>query len=141
MFFICKYFTRLYLKEHQFLMSNIEAFNIWHQKKSHEVFAIQKHVLCLLSHYHIRNTLLNRAVGNARMIPYIYRISTYSFRGNYSFLNSTLCNVTLGHSTYRCRNYSRAETIRGNMVYQFVAFCSFFPCSLTVFHRGRQKKK
>ena len=21
----------------------------------------------------------------------------------------------------------------------FVAFCSFFPCSLTVFHRGRQK--
>ena len=23
----------------------------------------------------------------------------------------------------------------------FVAFCSFFPCSLTVFHRGRQRKK
>ena len=22
----------------------------------------------------------------------------------------------------------------------FVAFCSFFPCSLTVFHRGRQRK-
>ena len=22
----------------------------------------------------------------------------------------------------------------------FVAFCSFFPCSLTVFHRGRQQK-
>ena len=24
--------------------------------------------------------------------------------------------------------------------YMFVAFCSFFPCSLTVFHRGRQQK-
>ena len=23
----------------------------------------------------------------------------------------------------------------------FVAFCSFFPCSLTVFHRGRQQKR
>ena len=45
-----------------------------------------------------------------------YRISANSFRGNYSFLNLTLCSVTFGHSTYRCRNYSRAETIRGNTV-------------------------
>ena len=51
-----------------------------------------------------------------------YRISANSFRGNYSFLNLTLCTVTFGHSTYRCEklfkggNYSRAETIRGNTV-------------------------
>ena len=39
-----------------------------------------------------------------------YRISANSFRGNYSFLNLTLCTVTFGDSTYRCRNYSREET-------------------------------
>ena len=27
-----------------------------------------------------------------------------------------------------------------NLDRYFVAFCSFFPCSLTVFHRGRQQK-
>ena len=32
------------------------------------------------------------------------------------FLNLTLCTVTFVHSTYRCANYSRAETIRGNTV-------------------------
>ena len=42
-----------------------------------------------------------------------YRISANIFRGNYSFLNSTLCSVTFGHSKYRCGNYSRVETIRG----------------------------
>ena len=30
---------------------------------------------------------------------------------------------------------------RGKVIHSFVAFCSFFPCSLTVFHRGRQQKK
>ena len=47
-----------------------------------------------------------------------YRISANSFRGNYSFLKLTLCTVTFGHNTYRCGNYSRAETIRGNTVYE-----------------------
>ena len=42
-----------------------------------------------------------------------YRISANSFRGNYSFLN-----LIKGHSTYRCGNYSREETIRGNTVCQ-----------------------
>ena len=28
-----------------------------------------------------------------------YRISANSFRGNYSFLNLSLCSVTFGHST------------------------------------------
>ena len=37
----------------------------------------------------------------------IYHISANSFRGNYSFLNLTLCIVTFGHSTYSCGNYSR----------------------------------
>ena len=45
-----------------------------------------------------------------------YRISANSFRGNYSFLSLALCTVTFDHSTYRCGNYSRAETIRGNTV-------------------------
>ena len=31
----------------------------------------------------------------------IYHISANSFRGNYSFLNLTLCTVTFGNSTYR----------------------------------------
>ena len=48
-----------------------------------------------------------------------YRISASSFRGNYSFLNLTLCTVPFSNSTYRCGNYSRAETIRGNTVYEF----------------------
>ena len=30
-----------------------------------------------------------------------------------SFLNLTLCTVTFVHSTYRCGNYSREETIQG----------------------------
>ena len=47
---------------------------------------------------------------------YDYRISANSFRENYSFLNLTLCTVTFGDSTYRCGNYSRGETIRGNTV-------------------------
>ena len=47
------------------------------------------------------------------LCKFAYRISSYSFRGNYSFLNSTLCSVTFGHSKYRCGNYSRVETIRG----------------------------
>ena len=45
-----------------------------------------------------------------------YRISSYSFRANYSFLNLTLCTVTFGYSTYMRGNYSREETIRGNTV-------------------------
>ena len=44
---------------------------------------------------------------------FIYRISANSFRGNYSFLNSTLCTVTFHHSTYKCGNYSREESIQG----------------------------
>ena len=54
---------------------------------------------------------------NDRIYNDIYRIFTNSFRGNYSFLNLTLCTVTFAHSTYRCGNYSRAETIRGNTVF------------------------
>ena len=39
-------------------------------------------------------------IGNSK-----YRISANSFRGNYSLLNLTLCTMTFGYSTYRCRNY------------------------------------
>ena len=50
----------------------------------------------------------------------IYRISANSFHGNYSFLNLTLCTVTFVHSTYRCGNYLREETILGNTVHSLV---------------------
>ena len=40
-----------------------------------------------------------------------YRISANSFHENYFFLNSTLSTVTFCHSTYKCGNYSREETI------------------------------
>ena len=33
-----------------------------------------------------------------------------------------------------------ATNFRNFRVNTFVAFCSFFPCSLTVVHRGRQQK-
>ena len=46
----------------------------------------------------------------------LYRISVNSFCGNYSFLNLTLSTVTFDYTTYRCGNYSRAETIWGNTV-------------------------
>jgi hypothetical protein len=49
----------------------------------------------------------------------VYRISSYSFRGNYSFLNLTLCNtVSFGDSAYKCGNYSREETIQGQKLYE-----------------------
>ena len=51
-----------------------------------------------------------------------YRISSYSFRGNYSFLNLTLCTVTFDHSTYRCGNYSREETIQGRKLYEEIRY-------------------
>ena len=44
------------------------------------------------------------------------------FRGNYSFLNLTLCTVTFAHSTYRCGNYSREETIQGRKLYEEIRY-------------------
>merc|ERR1712086_418114 len=57
---------------------------------------------------------------------YGYRISAYSFRGNYSFLNLTLCTVTFDHSTYRCGNYSREETIQGRKLFAEIRYASMF---------------
>ena len=51
-----------------------------------------------------------------------YRMSSYSFRGNYSFLKLALCTVTFGDSTWKCGNYSRLETIRGNRVFNKMWF-------------------
>ena len=46
-----------------------------------------------------------------------YRNSANSFPRNYSFLDLTLCTVTFIHSMYiKVRNYSREETICGNLV-------------------------
>ena len=52
----------------------------------------------------------------------IYRISSYSFLGNYSFLNFVLCTVTFAHSTYRCGNYSREETIQGRKLFAEIRY-------------------
>ena len=57
---------------------------------------------------------------------FIYRISSYSFRGNYSFLNLTLCTVTFVHSTYRCGNYSREETIQGRKLFAEIRYVVSF---------------
>ena len=51
-----------------------------------------------------------------------YRISANGFRGNYSFLNLTLCTVTFDHSTYRCGNYSREETIQGRKLFVEIGY-------------------
>ena len=51
-----------------------------------------------------------------------YRISANSFRGNYSFFNLTLCTVTFDHSTYRCGNYSREETIQGRKLFAEIQY-------------------
>ena len=55
-----------------------------------------------------------------------YRISANSFRGNYSFLNLTLCTVTFDHRTYRCGNYSREETIQGRKVFAEIRYFFYF---------------
>ena len=56
-----------------------------------------------------------------------YRISANSFRGNYSFLNLCLCTVTFDHSTYRCGNYSREETIQGQKLFAEIRYaCDSF---------------
>ena len=54
----------------------------------------------------------------SKSVQKTYRISANSFRGNYSFLNSTLCTVTFSNSTYRCGNYSREETIQGRKLFK-----------------------
>ena len=51
-----------------------------------------------------------------------YCISANSFRGNYSFLKLTLCTVTFDHSTYRCGNYSREETIQGRKLFAEIQY-------------------
>ena len=70
----------------------------------------------------------DRCHGQLKMVPskkYRYRISANSFRGNYSFLNLTLCTVTFGNSTYRCGNYSREETIQGRKLFAEIRYGIF----------------
>ena len=51
-----------------------------------------------------------------------YRISANSFRGNYSFLNLEIQRSQyIGvRKLFKGGNYSRVETIRGNMVLFFI---------------------
>ena len=59
------------------------------------LFKLQRSAICFILGNSIFLISFNR-----------YRISSYSFRGNYSFLNLTLCTVTFCYSTYRCGIYS-----------------------------------
>ena len=56
----------------------------------------------------------------------IYRISSYSFRGNYSFFGFGNPNVAVhkakGHSTYMCGNYLREKTIQGWKLYEEIRY-------------------
>ena len=72
---------------------------------------------------------------------YIYRISANSFRGNYSFLNLTLCTVTFDHSTYRCGNYSREETIQGRKLYAEIWYMIYWQYLMKVGRRKKQDRK
>ena len=51
-----------------------------------------------------------------------YRISSNSFRGNYSFLNLALCTVIFVQSNYRCGNHSREETIQGRKLFAEIPY-------------------
>ena len=63
----------------------------------------------------------------------VYRISSNSFRGNYSFLNLSLCTVTFGSSTYRCGNYSREETIQGRKLYEEIRYLRWLTFNRYIF--------
>ena len=69
---------------------------------------------------------LIRFLSHSSLVAYlakgIYPISSFSFRGNYSFLNLSLCTVTFDHSTYRCGNYSREEIIQGRKLFAEIRY-------------------
>ena len=62
-----------------------------------------------------------------------YHISANSFRGNYPFLNLTLCTVTFGNSTFMCGNYSREETIQGLKLYEEIRYTEWLVRFLWMF--------
>ena len=62
---------------------------------------------------------------------YTYRISSYSFRGNYSFLTLALCTVTFDLSTWMCGNYSREDYSRAKTIWGNTVSCET--------HRGKVK--
>ena len=51
-----------------------------------------------------------------------YYIFPNCFRGSYSFLYMALYTVTFDHSTYRCGNYSREETIQGQKLFAEIRY-------------------
>ena len=73
-------------------------------------------------HFYGLMCLLTISTNNKQSYFHEYRISANSFRGNYSFLNLTLSTVTFGHSTYRCGNYSREETIQGRKLFAEIRY-------------------
>ena len=63
------------------------------------------------------------------VVPYTYRISANSFRGNYSFLNLALFTATFDLyfiNLNSCRgNYSREETILGRKLFAEIRYLLF----------------
>ena len=73
--------------------------------------------------FHFNLPYLTRALTKklhiGQLLQASKRLTVDRYFREYSFLNLTLCTVTFGNSTYRCGNYSREETIRGNTVTRF----------------------
>ena len=58
---------------------------------------------------------------------------------NNTLFETIVHHTPAGASTNTLLHYAQ-EINSSKYISLFVAFCSFFPCSLTVFHRGRQQK-
>ena len=71
-------------------------------------------------HFHFEIIALLTKMSEGTLLE--YRIFANSFRGNYSFLNLTLCTVTFVHSTYSCGNYSREQTIQGRKLFAEIRY-------------------
>ena len=74
--------------------------------------------------------LLIISIGNLLMIP----LHNFKIRGtSFSKIKSNFCRP---HAV----SVFKIQKINDYGTFIFVAFCSFFSCSLTVVHRGRQQK-
>ena len=96
-----------------------------HRENSISCIFLESQLVCSIKHSAFDNsnagkTFLVVTPLQKQTVSYytVYRISSYSFRRNYSFLKLTLCTMTFGYSPYRCRNYSREETIQGRKIYE-----------------------
>ena len=85
------------------------------------VLIIQLHELLIQIHHILMESPspLSLWIFFCNIVKFIYRISSYSFRGNYSFLNLEIqrSQYIKVRKLFKGGNYSSAETIRGNTGY------------------------